>query len=269
MNLFSGVILVQGNTFLMFSAFACISIGLLLGRITIKGISLGASGVFIIALIYGALFSCHISSTVSQKVKGKPVDISSNSLKIIENLGLILFIGSVGFISGPTFFSNLKKNFKSYILSGLFIILISTLTCVTCFYIGKKYESDPQEFNAMIVGIYSGALTSTPAFSAAKATSDTKYEAAVTVGHGIAYLFGVIGVVLFVQIVPKIIGANMEIERALIGGEGYEKRIGTERTEHPDNNTKSNTQKDDKSQKEKEDIKKKKKKKGLNMTLKE
>ena len=256
MNLFSGVILVQGNTFLMFSAFACISIGLLLGRITIKGISLGASGVFIIALIYGALFSGHISSTVSQKVKGKPVDISSNSLKIIENLGLILFIGSVGFISGPTFFSNLKKNFKSYILSGLFIILISTLTCVTCFYIGKKYESDPQEFNAMIVGIYSGALTSTPAFSAAKATSDTKYETAVTVGHGIAYLFGVIGVVLFVQIVPKIIGANMEIERALIGGEGYEKRIGTERTEHPDNNTKSNDQKNDKSQKEKEDIKK-------------
>ena len=135
MNLFSGVILVQGNTFLMFSAFACISIGLLLGRITIKGISLGASGVFIIALIYGALFSGHISSTVSQKVKGKPVDISSNSLKIIENLGLILFIGSVGFISGPTFFSNLKKNFKSYILSGLFINLfwsINIYTSILC-----------------------------------------------------------------------------------------------------------------------------------------
>ena len=188
----------------MFSAFICIFIGLLIGRITIKGISLGSSGVFIIALIYGALFSSHISSTVSQKVDGKSVDISSNSLKIIENIGLIFFIGSVGFISGPTFFSNLKKNFKSYIISGLFIILVGTLSCVTCFYIGKKYSSDPEEFNAMIVGIFSGSLTSTPAFSAAKATANTKYESAVTVGHGIAYLFGVIGVVLFVQIVPKI-----------------------------------------------------------------
>ena len=247
MKIFSGVILVQGIPFLMFSAFTCIFLGLLLGRITIKGVSLGSSGVFIIALIYGALFSGHISSTVSQKVNGKPVDISSNALKIIENVGLILFIGSVGFISGPTFFSNLKKNFKSYILSGLFIILVATLSCVVCFYIGKSSESDIEEFNAMIVGIFSGALTSTPAFSAAKATADTKYESAVTVGHGIAYLFGVIGVVLFVQIVPKILKANMDIERALIGGgEHYEKRVGTEKTDHPLNTPKNEDKKDDK-----------------------
>ena len=247
MKIFGGVILIQGVPFLMFSVFACIFLGLLLGRITIKGVSLGSSGVFIIALIYGALFSNHISSTVSQKVDGKTVDISSNALKIVENVGLIFFIGSVGFISGPTFFSNLKKNFKSYIISGLFIILIATLSCVVCFYIGKSSASDIEEFNAMIVGIFSGALTSTPAFSAAKATADTKYESAVTVGHGIAYLFGVIGVVLFVQIVPKILKANMDIERALIGGgEHYEKRVGTEKTDHPLNIPKNDDKKNDK-----------------------
>ena len=256
MKIFGGVILVQGVSFVMFSAFACIFIGLALGRITIKGVSLGSAGVFIIALIYGALFADHISSTVSQKVDGKTVDISSNALKIVENLGLIFFIGSVGFISGPTFFSNLKKNFKSYIISGLFTILVSTLTCVCCFYIGKSSARDAEEFNAMVVGIFSGALTSTPAFSAAKATADTKYESAVTVGHGIAYLFGVIGVVLFVQIVPKIVGANMDIERALIGGEGYEKRIGTERTDHPDLHNKNGVlKKDDKNKKNNIDIK--------------
>jgi len=254
MKIFAGVILIQGIPFLMFSVFACIFLGLLLGRITIKGVSLGSSGVFIIALIYGALFSGHISNTVSQKVDGKTVDISANALKIVENVGLIFFIGSVGFISGPTFFSNLKKNFKSYIISGLFIILVATLSCVLCFYIGKSSASDIEEFNAIIVGIFSGALTSTPAFSAAKATADAKYESAVTVGHGIAYLFGVIGVVLFVQIVPKILGANMDIERALIGGEGYEKRIGTERTDHPDIHIKGG-QKNDKDNKQKIDIK--------------
>ena len=224
MKIFNGVILVQGIPFVMFSSFICIFIGLLLGRITIKGISLGSAGVFIIALIYGTLFSDHLSSTVSQKYKGEKIDISSNALKIIENVGLIFFIGSVGFISGPTFFSNLKKNFKSYLLSGLIIILVATLTCVACFYIGKNSEKDAEEFNAIIVGIFSGALTSTPAFSAAKATADTKYESAVTVGHGIAYLFGVIGVVLYVQFVPKILGANMDIERALIGDGEYEKK---------------------------------------------
>jgi AspT/YidE/YbjL antiporter-like protein len=241
----------------MFSSFICIFIGLLLGRITIKGVSLGSAGVFIVALIYGALFANHISSTVSQKVASQTIDISANALKIVENIGLIFFIGSVGFISGPTFFTNLKKNFKSYLLSGIFIVLISTLSCVSCFYMGKSSASDIEEFNAMIVGIYSGALTSTPAFSAAKATADTKYESAVTVGHGIAYLFGVIGVVLFVQIVPKIIGANMDIERALIGGEGYEKRIGTERTDHPDIHVKNvdKSESDDKNQKKKIDIK--------------
>lgn len=257
MNIFNGVILVQGISFVMFSSFICIFIGLLLGRITIKGVSLGSAGVFIVALIYGALFANHISSTVSQKVAGQTIDISANALKIVENIGLIFFIGSVGFISGPTFFTNLKKNFKSYLLSGIFIVLISTLSCVSCFYMGKSSASDIEEFNAMIVGIYSGALTSTPAFSAAKATADTKYESAVTVGHGIAYLFGVIGVVLFVQIVPKIIGANMDIERALIGGEGYEKRIGTERTDHPDIHVKNvdKSESEDKNQKKKIDIK--------------
>ena len=148
----------------------------------------------------------------------------------------------------------MKKNFKSYIVSGLFIILVATLSCVVCFYIGKSSASDVTEFNAIIVGIFSGALTSTPAFSAAKATADTKYESAVTVGHGIAYLFGVIGVVLFVQIVPKIVGANMDIERALIGGEGYEKRIGTERTDHPDIHIKDG-HKNDKNNIQKIDIK--------------
>ena len=257
MKIFEGVILVQGISFVMFSSFICIFIGLLLGRIKIKGVSLGSAGVFIVALIYGALFGDHISSTVSQKVGGQTIDISANALKVVENIGLIFFIGSVGFISGPTLFTNLKKNFKSYLLSGIFIILIATLSCVSCFYMGKKSASDIEEFNAMIVGIYSGALTSTPAFSAAKATADSKYESAVTVGHGIAYLFGVIGVVLFVQIIPKIVGANMDIERALIGGEGYEKRIGTERTDHPDIHVKNadKSESDDKNQKKKIDIK--------------
>ena len=84
-----------------------------------------------------------------------------------------------------------------------------------------------------MVGIFAGALTSTPAFSAAKASAKDEFESAVTVGYGLAYIFGVLGVVIFVQIVPKISNADMDIERDLILGGDYKiaKRVGTERTE--------------------------------------
>ncbi|MBQ3878792.1 MAG: permease [Oscillospiraceae bacterium] len=217
MSLFGGVISITGITFMMFMVFAIAVVGYAFGRITIKGVSLGTAGVFIIALIAGALFSGTISATVTQKAAdGTVQDISGNILKAMENMGLILFVTAVGFIAGPNFFKNLKKNYKSYILLGLIIILAGGLSCALCFYIGRGAESDPQEFVAMIVGILSGALTSTPAFSATKASVAEVYESAVTVGHGIAYLFGVIGVVLFVQLVPKFARANMEEERKKI-----------------------------------------------------
>jgi putative transport protein len=217
MSLFGGVISITGISFLMLSVFVIAAVGYALGRITVKGVCLGTAGVFIVALLFGALFSGTISSTVVQKLSdGTVVDISTNALKIVENLGLILFVTAVGFIAGPNFFKNLKKNFKSYIVLGLVIIAVGGLSCMACYFIGRGAEADSKEFVAMLVGILSGSLTSTPAFSAAKATVAEQYESAVTVGHGIAYLFGVIGVVLFVQLIPKLLKANMEEERAKI-----------------------------------------------------
>ena len=217
MELFDGVIKITGVSFLMFSIMAIIALGYLLGRITIKGISLGTAGVFVVALLYGALFYQDLTEIL------KSAEITSNGLKIIENLGLIFFVTSVGFIAGPKFFLNLKKNFKSYILLGLVIILSGGLVCVACYYIGRGAENNPSEFAALLDGLLSGSLTTTPGFSAAKETVKNLYasspdlanvyETAVTVGYGIAYLFGVIGVVLFVQLVPKFAKANLEEER--------------------------------------------------------
>ena len=51
-----------------------------------------------------------------------------------------------------------------------------------------------------------GALTSTPGFSAAKEVAAN--EGKVTAGYGIGYLFGVLGVVFFVQLLPKILNAG-------------------------------------------------------------
>ena len=207
MSLFGGVIPITGITFLMFSIFAIVAVGLLIGSIKVKGINLGDAGVFIVALIFGCFFY--------DKLAAQLPNYTDKALKIIENLGLILFVSSVGFIAGPKFFGNMKKNFKSYVVLGLVVILAGGLAAVLCIFIGRALgEPDHKALTAMVVGLLSGSLTSTPAFSAAKATVDPAYESLVSVGHGIAYIFGVVGVVLFVQLVPKILKADMAAERA-------------------------------------------------------
>lgn len=214
MSIFGGVISVTGIAFFVMVVMLIAAVGYALGRISIKGVSLGTAGVFIIALLFGALFYSSLSDALVIKTGEESVSYASQGLKLVENLGLVMFVTSVGFIAGPNFFKNLKKNFKSYIVLGLLIILAGGLACAACYFIGKGSESDPKEFVAMLVGLLSGSLTSTPAFSAAKDTVAAQYVDAVTVGHGIAYLFGVIGVVLFVQLIPKITKADMNAERS-------------------------------------------------------
>ena len=130
--------------------------------------------------------------------------------------------------------SNLKKNFKSYITLGLVIIIAGGLSAVACIYAGELFgygsSIETQDgFVAMIVGLLSGSLTSTPAFSAAKDTVAAEYQGLVSVGHGIAYIFGVIGVVLFVQLIPKLTKADMEAERAKLNVQEEEKKEVKER----------------------------------------
>lgn len=222
LEILGGAVSITGISCFIFIVAVIMMLGYALGRITIKGVCLGTAGVFLVALIIGAVF------------KGFIVDIKittqgdyTTGFKTIENLGLVFFVSAVGFIAGPNFFSNMKKYFKSYILLGIIIIIFGALACAGCYFIGIGGESDHDYFVSMLVGILSGALTSTPAFSASKASVvDTfamgdssraaELEGAVTAGHGIAYLFGVVGVVLFVQLMPKILNANMEEERAKV-----------------------------------------------------
>ena len=215
---------IKAITFLMFTVFLITTVGYLLGRITVKGISLGTAGVFIVSLLYGCFFFDGLGDnlTVTASESKEVVSFVSSALKVIENLGLILFVTSVGFIAGPNFFGNFKKNFKSYVVLALVVIVAGGLACGGCILADKAISGDPTEnIASMLVGLLSGSLTSTPAFSAAKATVESRpngaeLESLVTVGHGIAYLFGVIGVVLFVQLVPKFMKADMAEERKLL-----------------------------------------------------
>ncbi len=211
MDLFNGILSIHGVSFLMISVIAIAALGYVLGRITVKGISLGTAGVFIVALVYGCIFYKQLSDEIN-------TDFVGNALKIVDNLGLILFVTAVGFIAGPNFFGNFKKNFKSYVLLAVIIIFSGGLACAGCIAVGRNFtDLTTEEFTAMLTGILSGALTSTPGFSAAKdAVGSDHLQSIVSVGYAIAYIFGVIGVVLFVQIIPKITKADMEKEREML-----------------------------------------------------
>lgn len=186
---------VWSNTLMM--VFLIAVIGYLVGSIKICGLELGTAGILLVALVFGH-FGIEIPS-------------------LVRELGLICFVTSVGFIAGPKFFRNFKLNATSYILLGIIVIAAGALTCVAVI----RLFGVPTDIS---VGMMTGALTSTPGLAAALEATGSD---AASVGYGIAYPFGVVGVVLFVQLIPKFLKTDMAAERA-----AYEKASNVEMEEY-------------------------------------
>ncbi len=165
--------------------FVIAAIGYLLGSIKIRGIELGTAGVLLVALVFGHF--------------GVEIDA------VVRNFGLATFVAAVGFIAGPKFFRDFRKNAASYILLGFLIILSGAACCVLTVKIGGI---SPE----LAVGLLTGALTSTPGLAAAREAAGDLAKLAST-GYAIAYPFGVVGVVLFVQLMPKILKVDVASER--------------------------------------------------------
>ena len=211
MDFISGLISPSATAVVLLGAFFITFLGYCLGRISIKGVSLGTAGVFLMALLFGYLFTLPglkelpvLSKFFIETAK----DATVVNYKFLGNIGLVLFVTAVGSIAGPNFFRDLKKNAKTYLPMGAIIIIIGAGVTVA-------FALIPGIGSAFASGVLSGALTSTPAFSAAKEIAGEN-EAMVALGQAISYPFGVVGVVLFVQIMPKILKADMAKERALI-----------------------------------------------------
>ncbi|MGN0634515.1 MAG: permease [Oscillospiraceae bacterium] len=199
----------------LFFIFGIIAIGYLIGKISIKGVTLGSAAIFIVALFAGHFLNLALDDVWATVAEDGTKTNSWLTIKpyfsMLQNMGLMLFVTSVGLIAGPSFFKNLKKNFKSYVLLGLIIIVAGAGTCALITIL------DPKMTSAMTVGLLSGSLTSTPAFAAAQnALEGSPVYDEIAVGHGVAYPFGVIGVVLFVQIIPKLLKVDMAKERELL-----------------------------------------------------
>ena len=171
----------------LLTIFLIAALGYALGGIRIKGVELGTAGVLLVALVFG-----HFGAEIPA---------------VVRNFGLASFVTGVGFIAGPKFFRDFKHNATSYILLGFVIILVGALCAATA---SKWFGVSPE----LAVGLMTGALTSTPGLAAAQDAAGELANLATT-GYAIAYPFGVVGVVLFVQLVPKILRVDMAQERAL------------------------------------------------------
>jgi putative transport protein len=162
--------------------FVIIALGLLMGRFSFKGINLGSSGVLFIALLAG-----HMGYAVPDGV---------------GTLGLVLFVYCIGIGAGGRFFAAIARDGAT--LAKLACLIVISGGAVT--WLGAKLLNLPADLAA---GLFAGALTSTPALAAAVESFEST-ASGVSIGYGIAYPFGVIGVVLFVQILPRIMGYDLD-----------------------------------------------------------
>ncbi len=207
----------------LFVIFVIIALGLLLGRIEIKGISLGTAGVLLVSIVAGVIFFLCRDKAIyaltgevvcAFKMGGKEIVLWGSKVKstteLISNIGTAMFVTAVGLIAGPKFFRSFNKSMVAYLVMGVTIVSLGVGIAVLLTVI------DPNMDIGMGAGLLSGSLTSTPAFSAAKEAAETvsdKLVNNVTAGYGIGYLYGVLGVVLFVQIMPKILKVDIAKER--------------------------------------------------------
>lgn len=152
-----------------------IAVGLGLGKIRIKGISLGVTWVF-----FAGIFAGHV---------GLSIDPSMSVFA--QNFGLVLFVYELGLQVGPGFFSSFRKGGVKLNLIGMGVVLTGTAIAVTFSLLRDIPIGD-------MMGVLSGAVTNTPALAAAQqALEQVGLPASgAALACAVAYPLGVVGVIL-------------------------------------------------------------------------
>lgn len=178
--------------------FVVAAVGYFIGKIRIKGSSLGVSAVLFVGLAFGA------------------VNADYNVPNIIFELGLVFFVYSVGLSSGPAFFKSFRKNGLRDIAFVLTMLLVSALVAVGVFYVTGLDA-------ASITGLYAGSTTNTPALASVidlvnqrdAGNSDSLTEALV-VGYTYSYPMGVLGVMVVLKLMEKLFKIDYNEEKELL-----------------------------------------------------
>lgn len=158
-----------------------ISIGVLLGKVKVGGISLGVTFVLFAGILAG-----HIGFTAP-----------TNILSFIQDFGLILFVFCIGLQVGPGFFESFKKGGVSLNLLATVTILLNIgvmFACYWLFFDTKNVNNLP-----MMVGTLYGAVTNTPGLGAANEALTNVFAHGnvpeIASGYACAYPLGVLGII--------------------------------------------------------------------------
>ena len=151
------------------------ALGLALGNIRFRGVSLGVTYVFFIGILAGAL--------------GLQVD--SQMLSYAESFGLILFVYTLGLQVGPGFVSAFRQGGTQLNLLAVGVVLIGTLMALVTGWTGLLSLQD-------MMGVLCGATTNTPALGAAQQTLKQLGQPAsgAALSCAVTYPLGMVGVIL-------------------------------------------------------------------------
>jgi putative transport protein len=152
--------------------FLLLGTGTIVGRVRFGGVELGAAAVLFLGMAL---------STLGQS-RGYRIVVP----EALGTLGLVLFTFSVGIMSGPAFFSSLRRGVGP-ILATVAILVAGALVAVVA---GRLLGLD----SAIVAGSFAGALTNTPALAAAREAAGD--ESRPTIAYAVTYLFGVVGPLL-------------------------------------------------------------------------
>lgn len=169
-----------------------ISVGVLLGKIKIFGVSLGVTFVLFTGILMG-----HFGFTGETHI-----------LHFIREFGLILFVFCIGLQVGPSFFSSFKKGGMTLNMLAVGIVALNIVVALSIYFIDGNIDLP------MIVGILYGAVTNTPGLGAAQeALNQLNYTGdPIALGYACAYPLGVVGIIGSIIAVRYICRINLKKE---------------------------------------------------------
>ena len=188
--------------------FAVLGLGYLVGKTRIRGFEIGSiTGVLFVGLVFG-----HFGFQLNP---------------MVQSLGFVLFIFSVGLQAGPSFFSVLRQDGAKYFALAVVIAL-------TGFSLALGFSKLLGFAPGAAAGLLAGGLTSSPTLAAAQAAvrsgdvpvpegfTAEQVMTNVSAAYAITYIFGLVGLILLIRFLPRLTGVDLAGEAAALES----KRVG-------------------------------------------
>ncbi|MFP2514843.1 putative transporter [Buttiauxella agrestis] len=173
-------------------------VGLWIGNIKIRGVGFGIGGV-----LFGGIIVGHFINQAG-------VNLNGDMLHFIQEFGLILFVYTIGIQVGPGFFSSLRVSGLRLNLFALLIVVIGALVTALIY----KIFDVPLP---VVLGIFSGAVTNTPALGAGQQIltdlgTPTELVDKMGMSYAMAYPFGICGILLTMWLIRMAFRINVDQE---------------------------------------------------------